>query len=235
MTGIIFDEEYWRQALQRPDWYLEYVKLAAQAKEQLGEDTDERQRLNKKVRRFFEAALANDEVALAADGPDWDRERQPVDTIVIHHTSARPGYKLSYMNATQLLNIYASHYAYDDDKRGQPIWSNHFSEGRQVFWCYHWLMRMDGSFERLISDEQIGWHAGNWDINTRSIAICLDNDYEQQDPDEDTLRQLAAFIRQNYPNKKIIGHCEARRGTICPGKNFLDGWKENLLSYLSDA
>jgi N-acetyl-anhydromuramyl-L-alanine amidase AmpD len=104
-----------------------------------------------------------------------------------------------------------------------------------VFWGYHWLMRKDGSFENLLPDNQIGWHAGNWDINKRSIGICLDNDYENKDPKDETLQKLADFIKDNYPNKVTIGHCEARRGTICPGKNFLDGWKKNLLSYIYES
>jgi N-acetyl-anhydromuramyl-L-alanine amidase AmpD len=227
-----FDENDWRELIKRPGWYLEYAGLAAAAKEQLGQDSAELQRLNKQIRHFFEEALAQGQVALAEAGPDEDSERQPIDTVVIHHTSAKPGYQLDYMDATQLLNIYARHYAEDADKKGEPIWSGHFSSGRQVFWCYHWLMRMDGGFERLLDDNQIGWHAGNWDVNTRSIAICLDNDYENQDPSDETLQKLAAFIKENYPDKKIIGHCEARSDTICPGKNFLDGWKADLLSYL---
>jgi hypothetical protein len=229
---VDFDENNWRELIKRPDWYQEYTRLAEEARQKLGEDTEEMQSLNKKVRRFFEAALANNQVALAENGPDEDAERQPIDTIVIHHTSAKPGYEPGYMNAIQLLNIYASHYAQDPSLKGKAIWSGHFRDGHPVFWCYHWLMRMDGSFEQLLPDDSIGWHAGSWDINTRSIAICLDNDFENQDPSAEVLRKLAEFIGRNYPDKKIIGHCEARQGTICPGKNFLDGWKGDLLSYL---
>jgi N-acetyl-anhydromuramyl-L-alanine amidase AmpD len=121
---------------------------------------------------------------------------------------------------------------------GEAIWSGHFHDGAQTFLAYHWLMRMDGNFERLLNDEQIGWHAGNWEINKRSIAICLDNDYEKQDPTKQILQTLAAHIRQNYPDikpGKIIGHCEARQGTTCPGGNFIDGWKHILLSYLDES
>jgi N-acetyl-anhydromuramyl-L-alanine amidase AmpD len=146
------------------------------------------------------------------------------------------------MNAVQLLNVYAPYFANPTDKRekslqGQPIWSNHFKNNKQVFYLYHWLMRMDGTFERLLDDDQIGWHAGNWDINKRSIGICLDNDYENQDPTDEVLRKLAHHIKQNYPQikpKNVIGHREARDGTICPGQNFLTIWKPKLLRYLQD-
>ena len=91
-------------------------------------------------------------------------------------------------------------------------------------------MRMDGSFERLLNETQIGWHAGNWKINKRSIAICLDNDYEGQDPSDEVLAKLAEHIRREYPDvKNVIGHCEANQGTVCPGANFLSDWKLKLL------
>lgn len=229
MAALDFDESEWLEIIRRPDWYLEYVKLAEQAKNNLGKERlDE---LNKQVRHFFEKALLDGKVNLAAEGPDFDAERQRIDTVVIHHTSAKPGYRLSYLNAVHLLNIYAPAFA-GPEYLSQPIWSGHFQGKRQVFWGYHWLLRMDGAIERLLNDSQIGWHAGNWSINKRSVGICLDNDYENQDPDDEILRQLAAHIRKHYPRTKVIGHREAREGTICPGYNFIDGWKKNLLSYL---
>jgi hypothetical protein len=236
MPKVSFDKKRWQKIVQRPDWYLEYINLANEAKKILGEETAEFKELNKEVRHFFEDELKRGSVAIATSGPDWDEERQPIDTVVIHHTSAKPGYRLSYMNGVQLLNIYADHYAKPtDDKqiKGEPIWSGHFNDNQQVFYAYHWLMRMDGGFERLLDDDQIGWHAGNWDINKRSIGICLDNDYENHDPSDEILHKLSDFINEKYPDTKIIGHREARTGTICPGTNFPDGWKKNLLSYLS--
>jgi N-acetyl-anhydromuramyl-L-alanine amidase AmpD len=147
------------------------------------------------------------------------------------------------MNAVQLLNIYAPYYAnptiQEESKlKGKSIWSGHLLNKKPSFICYHWLMRMDGSFERLLKDEQIGWHAGNWDINKKSVAICLDNDYEERDPGDEVLQKLADFIKKTYPNIKpenIIGHKEARKDTICPGANFLDGWKAKLIGYVEQA
>ena len=230
-----FDENHWVQAIKKPDWYLEFVPYARKTVEGLNQN--EKDEFNKTVRHFFEQALQDNLVALATNGPDLDAERKPIDTIVIHHTSAQPGYRLSYMEATQLLNVYAPYYmsptiAEERNLKGAAIWSGHFREGRQTFLCYHWLMRMDGSIERLLDDDKIGWHAGNWEINKRSVAICLDNDYEDQDPADDILQKLAAHIQKHYPDIKpqnIIGHCEARTGTICPGSNFLIGWKTLLL------
>jgi N-acetyl-anhydromuramyl-L-alanine amidase AmpD len=144
------------------------------------------------------------------------------------------------MNAVQLLNIYAPYFMNPTVReerglKGKAIWSGHFRDGSQSFLAYHWLMRADGQAKRLLDDNQIGWHAGNWKINRRSIAICLDNDYSEKDPDDELLKKLADFIRQNYPQiepMNIIGHCEAREGTACPGKNWLTNWKIKLLNYV---
>ena len=242
-TAWTFDEKHWAGAIKRPDWYREFVPYAKEIQEKLGEHSAEARQFRNAVRSFFEKKLLIGGVALAKNGPDFDEQRLPVDTIVIHHTSHKGRYSLDFMEATQLLNIYAPYFAdaaatYDmnprteQDVRGKAVWSGHFRDGRQTFLCYHWLMRMDGTFERLLGDDKIGWHAGNWDINRRSVAICLDNDYEKKDPSDETVRKLAAHISKRYPGKKIIGHREARQGTICPGGNFIGGWKKTLLEYL---
>jgi len=233
-----FDPDVWDQKIKNPDWYLDYVQLATQVKEEFGDVSTGQKEFNKQARGFFEQALADGKVNLAKTGPNLDEVRLPIDRIVIHHTSAAPGYKLSYMEATQLLNIYAPTYANaaatERGIKGKAIWSGHFKDGRISFLAYHWLMRMDGSFERLLDDNQIGRHAGNWQTNRRSIAICLDNDYEHKDPDSDLLKRVAEHIKKHYPyisKDQIIGHCEANKKTSCPGLNFLDGWKRELAKY----
>ncbi len=236
-----FDEAYWRQAVKKPDWYLEFLKyIPRELAQKYPDHPKEVKELKKQYLHFFAEALKSDQVALAEKGPDLDEQRLPIDTIVIHHTSSDPGYGLDFLNAVHLLNIYVPYFANPTDGRekalkGTALWSNHFRDGQQVFYGYHWLMRMDGTFERLLEDDQIGWQAGNWEVNRRSIAICLDNDYENKDPEPQILQKLADFIKKQYPQVKpegVIGHCEARQGTICPGKNFLTGWKPLLLEYL---
>lgn len=240
MTRTDFDRKYWQARISQADWYLEFVPYAKAALSGLTDD--QAAKLTRRFRRFFEQQLLAGRVNLAQNGPNLDKARRPIDTIVIHHTSWRPGYRLTFMEAVQLLNIYAPYYLSptlraERGLKGTPIWSNHFKDGRQSFLCYHWLMRMDGSFERLLPDAALAWHAGNWPINRRSIAICLDNDYEHKNPRPAVLAKLAEFIKHNYPDIKptnIVGHLECRAGTICPGGNFIDGWKAQLLKYLAD-
>lgn len=230
----MFDEARWLEIIKRPNWYLEFNKFTRKSQTELKADPKALKKLNKQLRIFFEEALRDDLVSLGTSGHKFDDERELVDTVVIHHTSAKPGYKLDFLNAVHLLNIYVPAFSGSPLKR-QALWSGHFRDDKQVFWGYHWLMRMDGSFERLLEDDQIGWHAGNWDINKRSIGICLDNDYKIKNPRPKILKQLALHIAEHYPEiqaDKIIGHCEVRKGTICPGGHFLDGWKHKLLQYL---
>lgn len=239
-----FEPGYWEELIKSPTWYFDYIAFRDKVEKELGKDTQELKDLTHQLRDFFEASLLAGKVALASDGPNLDKERQQVDTIVIHHTSAEPGERVSYINTVQLLNIYAPYFANPTDPnekflKGQPLWSNHVRDGRPVFYSYHWLMRMDGSLERLLGDKELGWHAANWDINTRSVAICLDNDYEEQDPSKDVLQKLAAFIKHSYPNiepDNVIGHKEAAKAagkdTICPGTNFLEVWKPKLIKYM---
>ncbi len=237
-----FNQVYWTAKITKPNWYMEFLPWFKKMKNSVDENSKEAKDLKEQIRLFFEENLATGKVALGKTGQNFDAEREPINTIVIHHTSAEPGYRLDYMNAVQLINVYAPYYAAPTESekhlRGQPIWSGHLKNGQQVFYAYHWLMRMDGSFERLLTDNEIGWQAGDWGINKRSVGICLDNDYENQDPTNEILQKLAAHIKLHYPQVEpngVIGHCEANKGTICPGKNFLSGWKPEIIKLLKSS
>ncbi len=242
-----FDKAKWLAAITQPDWYIalypELKKMRALWEAEPG--AARTAPMKEAVRSFFESALSDGTLALASTGPNLDVERQPIDTIVIHHTSAEPGYRLSRLNAVQMLNVYVPYFNNpsisipgESRFKGAPLWSNHASGGRPVFYLYHWLLRMDGSLERLLNDDELGWHAANWDINCRSVAICLDNDYDRQDPSPELLQTLADFISELYPHvsaARIFGHVEvSRHVTSCPGTNFVDGWKSQLLSMIRD-
>jgi N-acetyl-anhydromuramyl-L-alanine amidase AmpD len=109
-----------------------------------------------------------------------------------------------------------------------------------VFWPYHWFVREDGRVERLLKDHEIGWQAGDWDINCRSVAICFDGDYENSRPSDIELHAAAKIIKENYSQvsrERIFGHREVNPKTTCPSNLFLSedgkrGWKEDLLSFV---
>ncbi len=186
---------------------------------------------------FFESHLLNGTIALGKTGTKWDAERKPIDTAVIHHTSNPPGITPLQISAIELIRLYATQYA--KKEVAEPIYSAHFRDDIQVFYPYHWLVRRNGQTEQLLLDHEIGWHAGDWDVNCRSIAICLDDDLENRRP---TGKQLAAVARlisqyESISKEGVLGHCEVNSKTTCPSKRFLSreekpGWKEDLLAML---
>lgn len=227
-----FNEQELQNELSRPDWYLrvfpKYQKLT-----NIPEAMEE-------VYAFFEQKLAANEVALGTEGPDWDCERKPIDTIVVHHTHCPAGITRERLSAMHLLRLYAANYASpapsDYHVQGDPIFSHHFFGGKQVFYAYHWIIRMNGTAECLLEDSEIGWHAGDWKMNCRSVGIVLDNTFEESIPSDVIIDGLARVIREQYPHvsrERIFGHSEVNHKTTCPGNNFLGGWKRELLARLS--
>jgi|GEM_PF-2098109 len=73
-----------------------------------------------------------------------------------------------------------------------------------VFCAYHWLVYMDGTMERLLQDNEVGWHAGKWDVNCKSVAICLDDDFENLAPQN-------IFFRQFRISLKTLRVCPSRK------------------------
>ena len=102
------------------------------------------------------------------------------------------------------------------------------------------MIRDDGKAERLLLDNEIGWQAGKWDINCRSVAICIDDDHESDKPEKKILECIASLIRSVYsqvPKERIFGHREINPKTTCPGEGFSStpkghGWKEELLGLI---
>jgi len=245
MSNKFFDERKWREAIQQPDWYFflteEYKRLRQLRN---GISVEENKEIKKHIYNFFEKHLSAGDIALGNIGKDFDKERKPVDTIVIHHTHNPPGISPERLSAITLVRLYATFYAdpyLDEDKdiKGKPIYSGHFRDGRQVFYPYHWIVRTDGEVERLLSDDEIGWQAGNWDINCRSVAIVLDNNYEDSTPSNEELSSIVKIIKDNYsfvPKDRIFGHREINKNTTCPSNLFLSvnkkGWKENITGRL---
>lgn len=233
------NEAYWREALTKPDWYMilsdDFTRLEKLAVQQT--DAPDHKEIKREAYGLIEEALRNGTLPLASNGDNLDEQRRPIDTIVIHHTKNQPGMTLDRLNAMQLLRIYGKYFANPADKKethlkGHSIWSNHFYKDRQVFWVYHWLVRSDGAPEHILDDKYIGWHAGNWDINTRSIAICVDDDLSDKEPSEAVISSIAKLINNYYPTVEhdaIVGHCGINTKTECPGHLFHEIWRQKLL------
>lgn len=242
MTEYI-DEDFWREALSQPTWYLllkdDFYRLEQLTKEE--KDYNKRKLIKDKAYSLVEEAVLNGSIKMGESGDNLDAERRPIDTVVIHHTNNQPGMTLERLNAMQLLRIYGNYFANPTSPKekhlqGQPVWSGHFYKSKQVFWGYHWFIREDGTSEHILDDSYIGWHAGNWDVNTRSVAICIDDDLSDKEPSDTVLESIADTIRKHYPtvNKvKILGHSDVNESTECPGHLWSEVWQQKLLDKLS--
>jgi hypothetical protein len=243
----IFNPPIWQKKIKDPLWYFEIPQVLKELRVLYDTDMPAYEKQKEQIYDFFEEQLRLGNVALGNEGEDFDAERKPIDTIIIHHTSHSPGLNNERLSAIELVRLYAPQFAgngptYDANNqiKGTPIYSGHFREGVQVFWPYHWMIRQDGTCERLLNDNETGWQAGNWEVNCRSVAICIDDDHEHSVPDKKELKVIANFIKTNYPNvpkNRIFGHCEINTKTTCPSKFFLStkdtrGWKDDLLEMM---
>lgn len=128
------------------------------------------------------------------------RNRQrSVDALVIHHTVV-PEQDWSISRTTKALRN--SHLAYD---------------GKAP---YHRVIGKSWKYKAR-PDYTIGYHAGNWDMNTRSIGIALVGDFTQDQPTDYQKKELANAIRDlmkkyNIPRKRVFLHKEIKK-TACPG------------------
>ncbi len=239
-----FNTSDWLKKIKDPHWYFDIPEIIKELKTLHDTDRSEYEKQKELIYDFFEEQTNLGNVAIDSKGKSFDNERKLIDTIIIHHTSNLPGLSKERLSAIELVRLYAPQFAgngptYNAHKeiKNTPIYSGHWRGGVQVFWPYHWMIRSDGTCERLLNDDEIGWQAGNWDINCRSIAICIDDDHEHSIPDKKELQVIADLIKNSYPQvskDRIFGHCEINKKTTCPSKLFLSieerrGWKDDLL------
>ncbi|MDR3557910.1 MAG: peptidoglycan recognition family protein [Candidatus Pacebacteria bacterium] len=243
----IFNQTEWQKKIAEPHWYFEAPKMIKQLRALHDSARDKYEIEKERIYDFFERELAAGKIALGSAGQDFDKERKPIDTIIIHHTSMEPGLTPERLSGIELLRLYAPQYAgngptYDAHKNilNKPIYSGHFRDGMQVFWPYHWIILTDGTVERLLNDDEIGWQAGKWEVNKRSVGIVFDNDYEDSKPSQAELEAVAKLIKEKYSQvakDRIIGHCEVNLKTACPSKIFFSkdshkGWKDDLIGLI---
>ncbi len=235
----LFNIKEWEEKIKNPNWYLEIPIVLKKVQQLRSKNSKIYENIKEEVFNFFEEKLRNESVVLGKEGKNFDAERKLIDTVVIHHTHNLRGITLERLSAMTLLRLYVMEFynpTYEGDKeiKGKPIYSGHFRDGKQVFYPYHWIIRNGGKAERLLDDSKIGWHAGNWDVNCRSISIVLDNNYENSEPPQDEMDSIVEIIRNNYPQIKkdrIFGHREINPNTTCPSNLFLgeNGWKKKII------
>jgi len=230
------NENYWRQQLVFPDWYIRLEPYLRGTIYPIIHDNPELKEERHRFYRLVEEMLKSDRIPLAEKGPNLDAERQPIEAVIIHHTEEVPNIALDRLSAIGFVRQYGQKYLDDDvyghkGLKGQAIWSGHFRDGKQVFFAYHWLIRPDGKTERLLEDKYIARHAV--EMNAKTVGIALSGNYEHATPPIKQIKAAAQIIRNNYSFvevDRILGHREVMKGRTCPGDKFLDGWKNTLLN-----
>ena len=84
-----------------------------------------------------------------------------------------------------------------------------------------WLKQKHGAHCRVSQTDDNYW-------NEHYIGICLVGNFQTHPPTSaqyKALQKLVYFLKDRYniPSSKIIGHSDADKGTVCPGKLF--NWK----------
>jgi len=225
------------EMFQEPDWYLKLGGILSEyfftykGEKKSKEWLKKREEIVKMVDELLRANL----VALGNSGKDWDKERKDIECAIIHHTSTSPKASLGYLNALTLIRLYAKSYSSPESSEyGKAIWSNHVRDEKQTFIPYHYLIKRDGTFERALDDNWIGWHAGEWEMNTKSIGICFVDDLEDGKPSENAMKTAINIIKKYHISKdNVLGHREVKNSTTCPGKSFFN-WKYELIAGIDD-
>lgn len=251
---FISELEQTRDLVRSPDWYVKYgtiqrvrtLGLGALQAAKSGSTSNARRHFKQQQINIFERLLAEDAVRIGNPETDelerWDEERAPIDHIVIHHSHRADGLSIAQLNAMHFLRLYLPRYQRGDLKTStgqlQPIYSAHFDEaGKQVFYGYHWKVGKNGEAKRLLADDALAWHAGNWEMNKRSVAIVIDDDLSNDTPTPQSLDSVAEILSKHYSSinlssSTLLGH-KAISTTLRPGNMFDEGWKQDLLTRLN--
>lgn len=220
--------------LTNPNWYLYFQDQLSKYFYDYDKAKRDDEFLDKReeIVRNIVKAIKNKNIGLGENGVNFDLERKSIDTIVIHMTSTSVKKDnirdFDYLNALDLIRLYCYEYSRKKNEYySTPIFSGHYYNGIQTFIPYHYLIEPDGNVLHILKDEYIGWHAGNWDTNCRSIAIAFLGNFINSSPSNKALQSARKIIKK-YKNINIVGHREICNITKCPGNNF-KYWKENLI------
>lgn len=128
--------------------------------------------------------------------------RTKTDMVVIHHTG-NPD---------------------DDDCSAKQINASHQGQG----WAcigYHYVIRKDGTIEQGRPHWTVGAHAYGDNGHTIGVHLCGNFEIGKPTPEQiEAVSLLTAKICEDYglpvDTEHVVGHCELRGDTACPGKNL---------------
>lgn len=193
--------------------------------------------LKEQFKQWFSDLLKENKIILGEREEFFnDDDREQITIAVIHHTSTKANVDANYINAINLINLYYPIYKSGFGKINnefQPISSGHFYNNKQTFIGYHYLVFEDGKTLQVLKDSYVGFHAGDYKTNCKSIGIAVVDDLENISPTEKAISSIKDIIRKYTTIQKVIGHKEViynekQVDTLCPGNKW-DDWKSGLL------
>ena len=118
------------------------------------------------------------------------------------------------MRTITLLVIHCSAVRPDQTSSAAQIDTWHRRQGWKLGIGYHYVVRRDGQIESGRPEWMVGAHCKNH--NAHSLGICYEGGLNEQGKPADTrteaqkatLWHLLKSLKVDYPNAKIIGHCE---------------------------
>lgn len=152
--------------------------------------------------------MESDITNLFLDINPYSREgelRDMIDTIVIHYV-ANPG-------SSALANR-----QYFNNLQWQGLTGK--DESGKTYASSHYIIGLDGEIIRCIPDDEIAFHAGNADVNRRSIGIEVchpDDSGKYTDATYRALVRLVSYLCVQYdiPLSGVIRHYDVT-GKLCP-------------------
>lgn len=228
----------WKRHLGESDWYIKlqgdikaWYSHVANRSNMTDNKKKEFNKLKEAIFDVVEEYYIKKRIFIGKPTENFDKGRKEIDIAVIHHSGNDTATTWQRISIINLLWVYCREFL--NPKRPyfqKPIFSCHRFKGYETFIAYHYLISKDGRILQTLKDKYVGWHAGDWRINCRSIGICILGDYKDKSPSEKQVQSVDKIIRKyGIKRKDILGHREINPKTICPGDFFLGGWKKDVL------
>jgi hypothetical protein len=165
-----------------------------------------------------------------------------IDTSLVGNTVLNPAWPEQVRNVADIQRIIVHHEAqeegtvYDDAPRyeAEAQYQNNVSIPGSKGLQYHFKIDNVGQIFQIRPFNITTWHAGNLPVNNHSIAVCLDGNFEVQQPTREqfeSLKQLLDWLSTQHPefpavqgdvsaHSEVIDHTYFPGGTACCGANL---------------
>ena len=131
-----------------------------------------------------------------------------VTTIVVHHTAGTMSNDIKQV-ASGINRLHGRKF-------------RKMSKSLNLTIAYHYLITPDGKVWRTRDLQDVGYHAGDWNVNLHSIGICLVGDFSKHQPTRAQVRSLDRLVQRLRGERgisKVIPHSYCR-ATLCCGEHL---------------